>query len=489
MVTMKKPTLFATAAASLPALALASPPFNGAPSAFMPSAPRASSNLPGRRRYCLDNDVPSPQSIAALPPGKGDLYSDEELFELLNIHQSLNPEEEKGLFSGGFDQEENAGDLNEESIAGGIHDWVLETLNDGESGEPSSPANGFGKNGDTVEASAIPGLHELILETIEDIESSSSSKVDDDASVNQMAFDNLRHLLADKKPSIRAIATDVDGTLLKGKYLHPTTQEVLLKAINHSYLSPDGAHKIEHFFPATGKSRKGAADSLGPIIGPLLYQCPGVYVQGLYCVDKEGNVVFEKKLPPSAVKAAEEFVSEFDISIVGYDGDNLYSTELTDVVIGLSEHHGEATVELIDGGDNDSIVKLVKHEPGFHKMLLMDDDVEKLKSIRPRLEKLAKENGATVTLAIPTMLELLPEGCSKAFGVGKVCEALGIDASKELLALGDAENDAGMLRDAAIGVAVGNACPQAMEAADFIMTERNDEGGAGLAMNLFGFDI
>jgi hydroxymethylpyrimidine pyrophosphatase-like HAD family hydrolase len=69
-----------------------------------------------------------------------------------------------------------------------------------------------------------------------------------------------------------------------------------------------------------------------------------------------------------------------------------------------------------------------------------------------------------------------------------VCEVLGINAETELLALGDAENDAGMLRMASIGVAVGNACPLARDAADFIMKERSDEGGAGLAMELFGFD-
>jgi hydroxymethylpyrimidine pyrophosphatase-like HAD family hydrolase len=86
------------------------------------------------------------------------------------------------------------------------------------------------------------------------------------------------------------------------------------------------------------------------------------------------------------------------------------------------------------------------------------------------------------------MLELLPAGCSKANGVQRVCEALGINPAEELLALGDAENDLGMLQMACIGVAVGNACPLARDAADFIMKERHDEGGAGLAMNLFAFD-
>lgn len=339
----------------------------------------------------------------------------------------------------------------------------------------------------------MPGLHDLVLEAIGDINSppSASEAEADGASINQMAYDNLHMLLRDKKPSIRAIATDVDGTLLSGQYLHPTTQEALLKAIEVSSSSDgdsSGSQKIQHFFPATGKSRRGAAISLGPVVGPLLYKLPGVFVQGLYCVDGNGNVVFERKLPVSAVRAAEELISEFGISIVGYDGDDLYTTEQTEVVVSLSEYYGEPTVELIS--ETTASKLLAEHGSGMHKLLLMDDDADLLtKSVRPRLEELAREHGATVTQALPTMLELLPGGCSKAHGVGKVCEALGIDAATELLALGDAENDAEMLENAAIGVAVGNACPRARDAADFIMRERHDEGGAGLAMNLFGFDV
>jgi len=203
--------------------------------------------------------------------------------------------------------------------------------------------------------------------------------------------------------------------------------------------------------------------------------------------------VFERKLSTAAVRAAEDLVAEFDVSIVGYDGDDLYTTRRTEVVRSLSEVYGEPTVQLIakdEENDNNSamINYLAEYKGGMHKLLLMDEDLEKLARFRPRLELLASKNGATVTQAIPTMLELLPEGCSKGHGVKKLCEALGVNVSDELLALGDAENDAGMLEDAAIGVAVGNACPMAMDAADFIMRECHEEGGAGLAMELFGFD-
>ena len=69
----------------------------------------------------------------------------------------------------------------------------------------------------------------------------------------------------------------------------------------------------------------------------------------------------------------------------------------------------------------------------------MDYDLEKIAKLRPLLETLAEQHGACVTQAIPSMLEILPMGCSKALGVAKLCEALGFNPSEELLALGDAE--------------------------------------------------
>ena len=101
--------------------------------------------------------------------------------------------------------------------------------------------------------------------------------------------------------NVRAIASDVDGTLLTSEQtIHPRTRQAVLRAIE----SP------KHFFVATGKSRKGAMNSLGVEMANLLQNVPGVFLQGLYAVDGEGNVVFEKKLTNSAVKAVEQLAKE-----------------------------------------------------------------------------------------------------------------------------------------------------------------------------------
>ncbi len=406
-------------------------------------APPPTTQGDAKRAFRVASSKPTPRATSSddQQPGKGDLYSDDELFDLLNLHLALNPEQEQ--------QEQQ---LNDE-----------------------------------LNVASIPGIHDLVLEAIGD-GTTSATATEEQATTNQLRFDNLQSILRERKPLITAIATDVDGTLLSGgQELHPITRDAVMKAIDQCYNSSK-ENKIKHFFPATGKSRQGAIGSLGDDIGPLLYKCPGVYIQGLYCIDKEGNVVFEKKLSPMVVKDAEQLVMDCGISIVGYDGDDLYTTEQTNVVRSLSEFYGEPTVQLVHAVDG-SKLKLAEHDNGCHKLLIMDEDAEMLTTVvRPKLEKLAEKHGVIVTQALPTMLELLPPGCSKAVGVQKLCEALGINAETELLALGDAENDSGMLELAAIGVAVGNACPVARSASDFIMTERNDEGGAGLAMEQFAFD-
>lgn len=272
--------------------------------------------------------------------------------------------------------------------------------------------------------------------------------------------------------NVRAIASDVDGTLLTSKQtIHPRTRQAVLRAIE----SP------KHFFVATGKSRKGAMNSIGVEMANLLQNVPGVFLQGLYAVDGEGNVVFEKKLTNSAVKAVEQLAIECNIDLVAYDGDSLYSTGMSDAVKDLSRKYGEPEVKLLS-------TPLAEYAPGFHKILLADENIEMLKTtVRPKLDLLAEENAAFTTQAMPTMLEWLPAGCSKALGVSKLCEALGVDPATELLAMGDAENDKDMLKMASIGVAMGNASPEAREASDFVMEETNNEGGAGAAMETFGF--
>lgn len=329
--------------------------------------------------------------------------------------------------------------------------------------------------------SSDPSFHDQVLELLQ-TNNNKNNGVKDSSTTGPSVFSVddtwLDETWRSKISQIRAIASDVDGTLLTSQQsIHPRTRRAIFNAIQYSR---DPQHALQHFFLATGKSQKGALDSLGAQVAEQLSQLPGVFLQGLYCVDAEGKVVFERKLSPSAVQAAEQLANQWGMSLIAYDGNQLYTTQQTPVVLELNTRFGEPPAQLLD--------TLTGFAPGFHKILLMDDTPDKINNlVRPQLEALQEEFGATVTQAIPTMLEWLPAGCSKGLGVRKVCEALGIDPETQLLAIGDAENDLSMLQMAAIGVAVGNASPLAQDAADFVLDETNDQGGAGVAMELFAF--
>ena len=72
-----------------------------------------------------------------------------------------------------------------------------------------------------------------------------------------------------------------------------------------------------------------------------------------------------------------------------------------------------------------------------------------------------------------TLFEILPKGVHKGVALEKLTEYLGLDKRKTI-AVGDYNNDVGMFRVAGLGIAVANACPAAIEAADLV-TVSNEE--------------
>ena len=71
------------------------------------------------------------------------------------------------------------------------------------------------------------------------------------------------------------------------------------------------------------------------------------------------------------------------------------------------------------------------------------------------------------------LYEVLPKGITKGTSITKLCETTGIDINKTI-AIGDFNNDIPMFGAAKIGIAVANACQDALNAADFV-TVSNEE--------------
>ncbi|GGV77856.1 MULTISPECIES: HAD family hydrolase [Streptomyces] len=92
---------------------------------------------------------------------------------------------------------------------------------------------------------------------------------------------------------------------------------------------------------------------------------------------------------------------------------------------------------------------------------------------------------ATVTMSGPGTVELQPRGITKATGLALAAEHLGLDRSAAL-AFGDMPNDIPMFRWAAWGVAMADAHPELKAVADEVTVSNEDDGVAVVLERLFG---
>jgi hypothetical protein len=87
---------------------------------------------------------------------------------------------------------------------------------------------------------------------------------------------------------------------------------------------------------------------------------------------------------------------------------------------------------------------------------------------------------ATATLAGDAFVELAAPGVGKEVALAAIAADLGL-AAADVIAFGDHVTDAAMIRWAGIGVAVANAHPAAIAAADEV-TETNDDDGVAIVL-------
>lgn len=126
---------------------------------------------------------------------------------------------------------------------------------------------------------------------------------------------------------------------------------------------------------------------------------------------------------------------------------------------------------LNDIKDEDEILKAVLEEE--------KDVLDKITSEIP--EELFKEY--SVIRSVDFMLEFMNKGCNKAIGLEKLAQYLEI-SKKEIIAIGDADNDVEMIEYAGLGVAMGNAKDEIKKLANFV-TKSNEEDGVSHVIDKF----
>jgi Cof subfamily protein (haloacid dehalogenase superfamily) len=255
--------------------------------------------------------------------------------------------------------------------------------------------------------------------------------------------------------TVRLVATDLDGTLLRAD---ETISERTRRAIAAAHAA--GVHVVA----ATGRGWRSALPMLEPVPEITTAVCSnGALIHDIGLRESTDVFAFPAELGQRLVDTVLGTVPDaglaWELAEGGFGYDHAYAGIRPEVTERYPDLLGE--VPAID----DAMLKLlVRHphldEPSLLAVLtpVVPDDVH------------ATSSGFGI-------VEITGAGVHKAHALGVLCGRLGIDAS-EVVALGDNRNDVEMLRWAGRGVAMGNAVPAAVQAADEQTADHMDDGVA-----------
>lgn len=267
--------------------------------------------------------------------------------------------------------------------------------------------------------------------------------------------------------SIRLIALDVDGTSINSAGVcTPRTRQVLQQLIDCGYL----------VVPATGRAVSGVIGQTLPLKGiPYIISSDGAMITR--CED--GACIYKRLIPwEAAADLAGELVS--DTTCVYYQRDDQDCTHV------MSCSNREVYRSLKKYSDYDDDLWHTMLPDGLDRQIRAEGkDVVKMGLWFPvevgfeRYEQILRQRYPQISFfrADDNVLEFTAKKVSKATALIALAEHLGIPM-EQTLAIGDNGNDVEMIRAAGIGVAMGNAIPEAKSVADYIVGIQDQDGAA-----------
>lgn len=133
-------------------------------------------------------------------------------------------------------------------------------------------------------------------------------------------------------------------------------------------------------------------------------------------------------------------------------------------------------------GDKDWTPEMFERD--WMKFGIGSHDQQKLAEIK---EELLRWGTLEVTRSAPTNMEISVKGTTKESGVREVCQMLGLSMS-DVIAMGDSDNDAKLLKAAGLGVAMANGEDYIKSIAN-VITATNNEDGVAQAIRKYVFQM
>lgn len=257
---------------------------------------------------------------------------------------------------------------------------------------------------------------------------------------------------------IKMIAIDLDGTLLNNqKEISPANKRALQAA-------KDQGVKI---VICTGRPLR----AIRPYLTELDLKNPGDYA-----ITFNGGLVQQNDTGAVIEKAALTFAQVQELITVAEALALPLDVVSDEIVWSLPTAEGRQSIygqlnPLLDV--RDTTVAQLDPEALYNKAVVAYEQTyldQQLAKVSP-----AVRSEFEVIKTRDVLLEFMPKGITKAYGIDLLAKKLGITAA-EVMAIGDEENDLPMIAYAGIGVAMANAVPLVKAAAD-VLTGSNEADG------------
>ncbi len=262
--------------------------------------------------------------------------------------------------------------------------------------------------------------------------------------------------------TIRMIATDVDGTILRhtGEF-NPEVVECIHK------LDKNGV-KVVIVTGRMHKSAKKIADRLGLKNAVVSYQ------GALVCENTpEQTVLYEKYIPLNTTKKIIEWGHKEKIHINLYMNDNLYVEKDDDIIHKYADYQKiPFTAKPFSELELDNINKLV---------LIDYDNPERVTLLTKKLQEDFPE--LFIVKSCDYFCEVCHKEATKGDGLRYLQEFYGIP-KEATLAIGDHNNDIDLLKAGGVKVAMGNGTDELKAIADYV-TDTVDNNGFVKAIEKF----
>lgn len=258
----------------------------------------------------------------------------------------------------------------------------------------------------------------------------------------------------------------MDGTLLdSNNEISEKTKETIKKA----------EEKGAYIVIATGRLLKSALH----YAETLKLKTPLIACNGAIIVDEFKKIIYEKTLEKKKVKEIIKLGIKKDIYFHFYDEESFYSTIRAEEILKFyGEGSGSLDIGLNIFDDIDLILN--KDDLNVYKFIFVDENRKKLEKLRYKLDEI---KGIETSSSWINNIEVMAERTSKGYALKELCKRLAIKP-KEVMAIGDNENDLSMIEFAGMGVAMGNGNEIIKNKADYI-TSTNDQNGLAKVIEKF----